>query len=212
MIEVITPGLLDTVQDRGRGQAADLGVPRSGACDGWALAVVQRLLGDPAPTAALELTGSGPTLAVRRTCVVALAGAELGAHVPEEGRPLPVGSVHLVHGGTRIIFETLPAGGPRPRPRRGLRAYLGLAGGIDVPEVLGSRSTCLAGAFGGLDGRALRAGDVLRPARPDDLDPAGRRWPAGGPDPTRARPLRLLPGPASLAQPVPATRAALAEA
>lgn len=198
MLEVLLPGLLDTVQDRGRPGARDLGVPLSGACDPWSLAVADRLLDNPPEAAGLEITAAGPTLAVRRTCVVALAGAELGAQVPEERRRLPVGTAQLVHAGTHISFD------PGLTEDHGLRAYLALAGGIDVPLVLGSRSTCLAGGFGGLEGRPLRGGDRLAPVHPDDLSAAGRRWPAGGPDPATPRAIRLLPGPATLGAPVPA--------
>ncbi|HEX5467319.1 MAG TPA: biotin-dependent carboxyltransferase family protein [Candidatus Limnocylindrales bacterium] len=202
MLEVLASGLLDTVQDGGRPGARDLGVPVSGACDAWSLAVADRLLGNEPDAAALEITALGPTLAVRQTCVLALAGAELGASVPEEGRALPVGTSQLVHAGTRIVF----AG---PRGGRGLRTYLALAGGIDVPLVLGSRSTCLAGSFGGLDGGPLQTGDVLRPLRPDDLTAAGRRWPGGGFDPTARRALRLLPGPSTLSAACPGAYEAL---
>ncbi|MGH2466734.1 MAG: biotin-dependent carboxyltransferase family protein [Candidatus Limnocylindrales bacterium] len=198
MLEVLLPGLLDTVQDGGRPEARDLGVPLSGACDPWSLAVANRLLDNPPDAAALEMTAAGPTLAVRRACVLALAGAELGAQVPEEGRTLPVGTAQLVHAGTHISFDPDRAAG------RGLRAYLALAGGIDVPIVLGSRSTCLAGGFGGLEGRQLRGGDRLAPVHPDDLTAAGRCWPAGGPDPTMPQAIRLLPGPPTLGAPVPA--------
>lgn len=197
MLEVLDPGPLDTIQDRGRWAARDQGVPRSGACDLWSLAVVQRLLGAPPDAAVLEMALGGPTLAVRRTCVVAIAGAELGARVPEEERAIQAGTAQLVHAGTRIVFDPARAG------RKGIRAYLGLAGGIDVPTVLGSRSTCLAGAFGGLAGRALRGGDLLTPMRPTDLEAAGRRWPSGGPQPLRSHRIGLLPGPPTLAGPVP---------
>jgi biotin-dependent carboxylase-like uncharacterized protein len=170
VLEVLTPGLLSTVQDAGRPGWAHLGVPRAGACDPWSLAVANLLLGNPVEAAALEITLLGPELAVRGDGVVGLAGADLGAWVPEEERPLDPGRAHRLRAGTTVAFRGGAEGA-------GVRCYLALSGGIDVPVVLGSRSTCLAGAFGGLDGRALRPGDLLAPARADDPAAAGRRLP-----------------------------------
>ncbi len=176
MLEVVDPGLLSTIQDAGRPWAADQGVPRGGACDPLALRVLEQLVGGPAgSTAALEITLAGPELAVRETCVIGLSGADLECEVTEERRPLRPGTTALVRAGTTLRFGAA---------RDGCRAYLSLAGGIDVPLVLGSRSTCSVGGFGGIDGegRPIRAGDLLRPMKPGALGLAGRRWPgrAGG--------------------------------
>ncbi|MEO7119027.1 MAG: biotin-dependent carboxyltransferase family protein, partial [Candidatus Limnocylindrales bacterium] len=132
--------------------------------------------GEPGTTAVLEMSLLGPELAVRETCVIGLAGADLGGEVVEEGRRLRPGSVTVVEAGTTLRF---------PEAHDGCRAYLGLAGGIDVPLMLGSRSTCLVGRFGGIDGegRPVRAGDLLRPTEP------------GGATAT-ASPDRVWPGPA----------------
>ncbi|HUS14214.1 MAG TPA: biotin-dependent carboxyltransferase family protein, partial [Chloroflexia bacterium] len=179
--------MLSTVQDGGRPELAHLGVPRAGACDPWALAAANTLLGNPADAAALEITVAGPELQVLATCVVALAGADLGAHVPEEGRLLPPGAAYLLRGGTRLAFK----GGS------GARAYVALPGGIAVPPVLGSAATYLAGGFGGVGGRALRPGDRLRARTPEDRRAAGRRWPEQLPGPAYAGTpiVRVLPGP-----------------
>ena len=189
MLVVVAPGLLSTIQDAGRPGYADLGVPGAGACDPWALAVANGLLGNPPGAAALELTIAGPELAVAATCVIGLAGADLGAWVPAETRLLPPGGAYLLRRGTTLAFR---GGGP------GARAYLALPGGIAVPSVLGSAATYLAGGFGGLKGRALRLGDRLPPAHAGDLSAAGRRWP----DPPPALPaageaavVRVLLGP-----------------
>ena len=200
MLEVLAGGLLTSVQDGGRPDFVDLGVPIGGACDRWSLAEANLLLGNGPTAAALELTLDGPELAVRATLVVGLAGADLGAVVVEEGRRLAPGAAHLVHGGTRLAFS----GGDR-----GARAYLAVPGGVDVPRVLGGRGTCLAGGFGGLAGRALRAGDRISAARPTDRSAAGRTWPPGGYAPTAPAPVRLLRGPASLAAHVPGAYRAL---
>ena len=192
MLEVLDPGLLSTVQDGGRPDLAHLGVPPGGACDPWGLAAANLLAGNAPDASALEMTVAGPALAVRATCVVALGGADLGARVEEEERPLRPGTAYLLRTGTRLVFE----GGSG----RGARAYLALAGGIAVPRILGSASTCLAGGFGGIEGRPLRAGDRLVPERPGDLAAAGRSWPADVPlgpphDPDLATPVHVVPGP-----------------
>ena len=161
MLEVIEPGLLTTVQGRGRSDAVDLGVPIGGACDPTSLAVANALVGNPPRNAALEMTLAGATFRVVEDCVVALAGADMGGGVPL-GR-----SVRLRLGET-IAFE--PA-----REGTGVRTYLALDGSIDVPEVLGARSTCLIGGFGGVDGRPLRAGDVIR--RREARTTRDRVWP-----------------------------------
>ncbi len=201
MLEVLEPGLLTTVQDAGRPGFTDLGVPVGGACDPWSLAVANLLLGNAPSDAALEITLVGPVLRVLRRCVVALAGADLGALVVEEGRPIGPGTAHLVHPGTRIAFAG--DGGT------GARAYLAVAGGVDVPLILGSRGTSLVGRFGGIEGRALRSGDRIAPARPDDVSPAGRIWPASVPLGPPSGTVRLMPGPPSLARPIPGAFEAL---
>jgi biotin-dependent carboxylase-like uncharacterized protein len=168
VLEVIEPGLLSTVQDAGRPGYAHLGVPRSGACDPQALAVANLLLGAAPDAPALEITLSGPVLRALATGVVALAGADCQAHVPEQGLRLPPGRAYLLRAGTTLAFGAAQGGA---------RAYLALPGGIVAPRVLGSAATYLAGGFGGIEGRALRAGDALRAGRPGDLSAAGRVWP-----------------------------------
>jgi 5-oxoprolinase (ATP-hydrolysing) subunit C len=203
MLEVLEPGFLSTVQDGGRPAFTDLGVPVGGACDRWSLAVANLLLANPPDAAALEVTLSGPELRVLRRCVIGLAGADLGAHVVDEGRQIAPGTAHLVHAGTRIAFG---AGGGGPGsgggPEGGARAYLAVAGGIDVPPILGSRGTSLGGGFGGLDGRPLRHGDRIVGKRPDDVAAAGRRWPGRVAMTLPAGSIRLLPAPPTLARPV----------
>lgn len=184
MLEVLEPGALSTVQDRGRPGYLDQGVPRSGALDGWSLAAANLLVGNPVGAAALEVTALGPVFAVRTTGVIAIAGADLEATIPEEGRALAPGGSYLVRAGTTLRFGAAAAG---------LRAYLALPGGIAVEALLGSASTCLPGGFGGLDGRALRPGDVLAPTRASTAAPAGRRWPSGVFDPLDPTPLAVIP-------------------
>ena len=172
MLEVRGSGLHTTVQDAGRLEASSLGVPRSGACDPLALAAANILLGNPHDAAVLEFELIGPELAVLEPCVVALAGADFQAKVPEDGRRLRPGTTHLLRAGSTLSFGA---------SRDGARGYLALAGGVDVPLVLGSRSTARVGGFGGLEGRALQEDDRVRPAHPEVLGLGGRSWPGPGP-------------------------------
>jgi antagonist of KipI len=134
----------------------------------------------------------GPTLEVTEPLTIGLAGADLGGTAGSGMRLLP-GRSYRLDAGTTIAF----GGRPSNLPRTGSRAYLAIPGGVDVPLVLGSRSTCLAAGFGGLDGRPLRADDRIAPADP------GRRippllWPVDEPPPGDAarprRPIRVVAG------------------
>lgn len=152
------PGLLTTVQDLGRPGHQREGVPVGGAVDALALRVANLLVGNPDGAAALEITLTGPVLRFAHPALVALAGADLGAEID----------------GTPILpwrpFAAPPAGTLRFRGApRGCRAYLAVAGGIDVPPVMGSRSTYPPANLGGHQGRALRAGDQLQWAAPPPL-------------------------------------------
>ena len=167
--KVIAAGLLTTVQDLGRPGYRSAGVTESGALDGLALRLGNWLLLNNANAAALEITSLGPVLQALRTCALCIAGADLGATL--NGEPLPRWEVVQAVPGDRIGFSGVVAG---------CRAYLCVAGGIDVPPVLGSRSTDLLSHLGGIDGRQLVAGDLLpagRPSRPV-VSLIGRRLPA----------------------------------
>jgi antagonist of KipI len=185
MLEVIEPGLLTTVQDAGRTSAVDLGVPVSGACDGWSLGIANVLAGNAAGDAALEMTLLGATFRVVEDCRLAVAGADMAG-------PIPVGESRQVRAGEVLAFGPAEEGS-------GVRTYLAIAGGVDVPVVLGSRSTCLVAGFGGLDGRPLRAGDSVAGRRPagarrQAAAKVAARWPAacvGG----LAEPIRMVRGP-----------------
>ncbi|HET9457429.1 MAG TPA: biotin-dependent carboxyltransferase family protein [Candidatus Limnocylindrales bacterium] len=197
MIEVVEGGLLTTVQDAGRPDWTHLGVPIGGACDPCSLAVANMLVGNEPGAAAIEMTIAGPMLAPRAPIVLGLAGADLGGVVAPGGRRLEPGRSHRLESGWTISFpgSSGTTGGEPP----GARAYLSVPGGFDVPTVLGSRSTALAAAFGGLDGRPLRAGDLLGPARPASPAIGPRVWPVLDGDPFRgdpASPIRVLRGPA----------------
>lgn len=149
-LKVLRQGLLTTVQDLGRRGWQHAGVSVGGAMDPLALRLANLLVGNDAEAAGLELTLVGPTLALEADVLLALGGADLGATL--DGRPLPRWRAVAARKGSVLAFEGA---------REGCRAYLALAGGVAVPEVLGGRGTDLRGHFGGLDGRPLREGDPL---------------------------------------------------
>jgi len=157
-IRVIRPGLLTTIQDLGRPGHQREGVPVGGAMDTVAARVANLAVGNGPGEATLEVTLLGPTLELDGDVVVAVAGADLGARL--DGEPVMPGRAVRGRPGSRLTF----AG-----PGAHCRAYVAFAGGIAVPPVLGSRSTYLRGRFGGLEGRALKAGDVLPLGQPSVL-------------------------------------------
>jgi len=183
-VTVERPGLLTTVQDLGRWGHQAMGVPVAGPMDACAHRAANALAGNRPDAATLEITLIGPELVVSRDVGAAIAGAVFDVSV--NGVPVRSTGAFDVPAGARLAF------GAR---RSGARAYLALAGGVDTPPVLGSRATHLVSRMGGLDGRALVAGDVLPlgPAStgaPVDAAPPSDYVPAAG----QAR-LRVLPGP-----------------
>jgi biotin-dependent carboxylase-like uncharacterized protein len=149
-IEVTKPGLSTTVQDRGREGYYHVGVPPSGALDQFSLVAANLLVGNPEGAAALECAYMGPELRFTEPSVVAVTGADLEPRV--NGEAQPGWTSFAVEAGDTLTFGHL---------KGGARAYIAVAGGIDVPEALGSRSTYALGALGGLEGRPLQAGDEL---------------------------------------------------
>jgi len=174
MLTVLDPGALTTVQDAGRIGWGRYGIPPSGPMDAAALVAANRLVGNPAGTAALEITLTGPALRAWRDCLIAVCGADFELWAGHLAVPT-WHAVYLRAGYTLRFGKRL----------NGARAYLAVDGGIDVPPYLGSRSTYLKGGFGGLEGRALRAGDRLSlgvGVRSAAIERAGAHWPA----PTRS--------------------------
>lgn len=198
--EVVEPGLQTTVQDLGRTGFEHLGVPRSGAADPTALAVANLLVANDPGAAGLECTLLGPTLRALAPVRVALAGADMGATALPGDRPLATLRSHRLEAGEALRFTG--AGDPDV----GCRTYLAIEGGVEVPTVLGSRSTSLVGRFGGLDGRALRIGDAIHgfragnhPSSPG-LSPElieASSWPADHALPTIGDRVRVIAGPAA---------------
>jgi biotin-dependent carboxylase-like uncharacterized protein len=192
MLAVIEPGALTTVQDRGRTGWARYGVPESGPMDRAAFAAANRLVGNRPEAAALEITFTGPMLRTGSDTLIAICGADFEVWVDR----LAVPGWHSLF----VRANSLIRFGAR---RGGARAYLAIAGGIVVAPFLGSASTYVPGGLGGLEGRALRAGDRL-PVGTDPLQrrahelwaDAGQRWPeARRPVYPRDPILRTLLGP-----------------
>jgi urea carboxylase len=150
-LRVVDPGFLTTIQDpRGRPGLGRFGIPVGGAADRAAARLANRLVGAPEGAPLLELTVAGPTLVVDVPAHVALTGADLGLRTALA--PLRPGHSVRLPAGTTIRSGTR---------RHGARAYLAIEGGFRVPPILGSPSTDRRSRLGGIDGRELRAGDVL---------------------------------------------------
>jgi len=152
-IDVLEGGTQTTVQDYpGRLGHWDVGVPPSGPMDGRSFRLANRLVGNPDTAAGLELTVQGPSLRFNTAAVIALTGAHMPATL--DGKPVAYHRAFRVKAGQTLRLGAVD--GP------GLRAYLAIRHGLDVPDYLGSKATFTLGLFGGHAGRALRTGDVLR--------------------------------------------------
>jgi antagonist of KipI len=149
-LRVIKPGLLTTVQDRGRWGFQSRGVSVAGPMDAYALRLANALVGNGDDTATLEVTWIGPVLEFVDERVIAVSGAEFDVAV--DGRTVPSNRPFAVAPGSQLTFG---------RRLRGTRAYVAVSGGIAVTPVFGSRATHVGSRMGGLDGRALKAGDRL---------------------------------------------------
>ncbi len=149
-LEILRAGPFTTVQDLGRPGRGSIGVPPGGAADALALRLANRLVGNPEEAAGLEMTLAGPQIAFAAEAWVALAGSRFAATL--EGSAVPHAEAFAVRAG-----QVLDVG----RTLEGARSVLAIRGGLDVSLALGSRSTFVAGGFGGLDGRPLRRGDRL---------------------------------------------------
>lgn len=148
-IEVVEPGTLTTVQDpSGRRGWRHAGVPAGGAADPCSARLANRLVGNPDAAPLLELTIAGPTLGFTQPALVALVGA-MTATV--DGLPLAPAAARTLRAGAQL----------RVGQGRDARAYLAIGGGLEIEPLLGSAATDLRSGFGGLGGRALRAGDRL---------------------------------------------------
>ena len=151
-VDVLEPGVQSSIQDYpGRQGHWDVGVPPSGPMDALAFRLGNRLLGNIENAAGLELTVAGPTLRFNRDSVIALTGAAMSAEL--DGVAVEFWRAQAVKAGSVLRLGSIQGDG--------CRSYLTVAGGFDVPDYLGSKSTFTLGQFGGHAGRTLRVGDVL---------------------------------------------------
>lgn len=155
MIQVVKPGLLTTVQDLGRPGYQQYGIVVGGALDAFSTRVANMIVGNDDNAAVLEMAQTGAELRFEQEALIAWSGADFPATVA--GQPLPCDRAIRIAAGETISFGLA---------RNGLRAWLAVAGGIDVPLVLGSRTTYRRAGIGGHKGRPLVAGDQLKTGEP----------------------------------------------
>lgn len=183
-VRVVNPGLFTTVQDLGRKGWQRFGVPVAGVFDTLAARVANWLVGNRGGEALLEVTYAGPTLVTDTPLMVAITGGQLEASLA--GQPMPLWQSFLWQPGQELKIGNLTSGA---------RAYVAVQGGWQVPAVMGSRSTYVRAAIGGVDGRQLQAGDRLPVSANQPVGPQRRLPAAFWPHHTQEIILRFVPGP-----------------
>ena len=155
MFEVIVPGLETSIQDYpGRIGFWNQGFPPSGPMDSWSFRLANLLVGNDAGAAGLEVQYMGPTLKFQRDGVIAITGADMQPKL--EGQPAPMWESVAVKGGQTLVLTS---------SKVGVRSYIAIAGGVDTPPWLGSRSSFHKAGVGGMQGRALQKGQVVPVAK-----------------------------------------------
>ncbi|WP_040616979.1 biotin-dependent carboxyltransferase family protein [Roseibium sp. TrichSKD4] len=182
-LKIKNPGLSTSIQDLGRPGYFHLGIPMGGAMDRFALRAANTLVGNPEEAACLEAVFMGPEIEFQAEATVAVTGADLPIDV--DGNPVEGWTSFKVKAGQVLSFGFLVSGA---------RAYIAISGGITTPEALGSRSAYPIGALGGVEGRAIQAGDVLPVGKVAGVG-AGRSVPTElRRKPANPAELRVLPG------------------
>lgn len=169
-IHIIRSGLCSTVQDLGRTGFRHIGVPLGGALDAVAHGLANRLVGNPFDAATIEMTLTGDEFEFAEDTLIAITGADMTPTLHDSrdsSQPVAQHCPVVIAAGSRIRFHGA---------RRGCRCYLAAAGGVDVPVVMGSRSTALRAAFGGHCGRILTAGDDLAIGTPSETGRQTFEW------------------------------------
>ena len=184
VFSVLTPGGYTTVQDEGRTGYQQMGIPVSGVLDAFAFHCANLLVANPKNSAVMEITVMGPRLDILAPADLAVTGADIKMTLNDQ--PIPTWTSFGVNSGDVLDIQQV---------KSGCRAYLAVGGGIDVLPVMGSRSTYVGANIGGHQGRALKAGDVIKCGRGKRLD-RPRQMPA---DLIPAYPaeltIRAIPGP-----------------
>jgi len=164
VIRIIEAGPLTTIQDKGRKGYQRFGMPVGGAMDLFSYTVANLLVGNNDGDAAIEFTLQGPKMEFLENAVIAITGADVTPLM--DGKPIPMWQSIFVKKGSVISFGCL---------KTGLRGYIAVRGGIDVPLIMGSRSTYLRAKIGGLNGRKLAPGDVIKVYETSDCIPFKER-------------------------------------
>jgi urea carboxylase len=155
MFEVIVAGLETSIQDYpGRIGFWNQGFPPSGPMDSWSFRLANLLVGNDAGAAGLEVQYMGPTLKFQRDGVIAITGADMQPKL--DGQPVPLWESVAVKAGQTLVLTS---------SKVGVRSYIAIAGGVDTPPWLGSRSTFHKAGVGGMQGRALQKGQVVPVAK-----------------------------------------------
>ena len=183
-ITVLDPGLLTTVQDMGRVGYQQFGIPVSGAIDPRSAAIANILAGNAQEEAVLECTLMGPRLAFDCGNTIAITGGDLTPVL--DGKSVPMYQAIYVQKGQILHFLA---------PKTGCRAYIAFMGGLNIPEVMGSRSAYLRGKLGGLEGRKLQKGDVIGFQKASILQDMEVRVLTPEFVPQQVYTLRVIPGP-----------------
>lgn len=187
MIAVVHPGMMTTVQDEGRWDYLAFGMPRAGVMDRYAYRMANILCGNPAGAAVLEMTMLGGEYIFQKACRISICGAAMAAKI--NGLPIELWCALDVPAGADLELGYAT---------KGCRTYLAITGGIDVPLVMGSRSTYTKAAVGGVEGRLLKAGDQLNIGSFDEA--VSKTAPVSVPpewipDYAEAAEVRVMPGP-----------------
>lgn len=150
-VKILHAGLLTTIQDLGRFGSQQYGVIASGAMDPYSLRIANLLVGNEQGEGALEITLMGTSLQFQQDWLIAITGGDLRATI--DGERAPMWRPIVVAKGSVLKFDYAV---------HGCRAYVAFAGGIDIPKVMGSKSTYMRAGIGGFEGRALRKGDIFQ--------------------------------------------------
>jgi biotin-dependent carboxylase-like uncharacterized protein len=178
-------GLLSTIQDCGRFGYQRFGMPVSGAMDIFSLQTANKLVGNPTGAAVIEATLIGPEISFSQEMTISVCGAGMSPVI--NGQAVPMYKSISVNRGDLLSFTPLSYG---------CRAYIAFAGGIDVPLVMGSRSTYIRAKIGGVQGRALIAGDSINIFPSEKREPLSYKIEESDiPDYKSDRPIRIISGP-----------------
>lgn len=165
-IKIINAGMLSTIQDGGRFGVMKYGFTQSGAMDSKAMSTANILVGNEPECAVIETTLLGITAEFTENTVIALSGGDFSAAI--NGTPIKRNKAYAVNAGDTLAMSYA---------KSGVRGYLAVSGGFDVPEVMGSRSTNLKSQIGGFFGRKLAACDIINTFAPIITDTTGRELP-----------------------------------